>query len=327
MFLRMLRLMEGEGDPAGAGAGGDPERKPDGGEGGDPGADPGAGGGGDGGQGGDGGGGGDPQPITMEQFRAQASAGDEKVAKALERYTDPQSVAKALIEAKTRISEGFKPEPYPEKGTDDEKAAWRDKNDVPAEAAAYVTSLPDGFVVGDEDKPAYDFFAGIAHEANIPQSAFDVFAAGYAKWEEQLDAQLVEMDDTHKAELDDLLAADYGPAEYRANKQGMIDFLNAQFPKETVDEILNARLPDGRGLFNNEHVVRSFIKIARLHNPAPHLVGGEGDPMVSITGRLKEIDAMRKKDYEAYMRNEEIQKEERELLDAKQKLDEQGKAA
>jgi hypothetical protein len=54
--------------------------------------------------------------------------------------------------------------PFPEKGTDEEKAAWRKDAGIPDKPEAYDLKFEDGFVVGEDDKPMVDELPQAAHE-------------------------------------------------------------------------------------------------------------------------------------------------------------------
>jgi len=55
--------------------------------------------------------------------------------------------------------------------------------------------------------------------------------------------------------------------------------------------------------------------------PVPNLPGSQNDPGASIDNRLAEIAKMRKDNYDEFMKNEKVRAEERELLEAKQRLE------
>lgn len=262
-----------------------------------------------------------PPELSMEQFRTVVAGDNQDVLKRLERYADPAAVGTALMEAQNRIREGFKPEAFPEDGTDEEKAAWREQNGIPKTADDYLANIGEGIVIGDADKPIYESLAGALHEQNLPQTAIDTVAQWYDTWRQEAQTAKHETDQEHLNEVDDLLASEYGPAEYRANKNNLMNVLKSSMPEEAADALLNGRLSDGRAFFNNADVVRGLIKMARQVSPINTLVSAGNDPGKAIDDRLDEIREIRRKDYDAYMKDDKLLKEERELLDQKQKLE------
>ena len=245
---------------------------------------------------------------------------DEGDAKLLERYADPQSIAKALVGANKRISEGFKPEPFPEDGTDEQKAAWRESAGIPAAAADYAQNVGDGIVIGEDDSELFASFAETAHAMNMPQEHFDAAAKWYMEHASQQTELREEQDVEDSGKLDTELSDEYGAGEYKANKNNLLGVLTAHLPKESLEALLNARMPNGTGVFNDKGVVQGLIKIARELNPIPTLVSAGNDPGKSIENRLKEFGEIRKKDYDAWMANDALRSEERELLEARDKL-------
>jgi hypothetical protein len=60
---------------------------------------------------------------------------------------------------------------FPDKGTDEQKAAWRAENNVPAAADKYEIKLADGKALAETDKPLVEAFTKDAHERNLPAGA------------------------------------------------------------------------------------------------------------------------------------------------------------
>lgn len=92
-----------------------------------------------------------------EDWRSKAAGGDEKLMKFLERYNSPKAVVGALVDARKLISQGVNRPPKAD-ATPEEVAAWRAENGIPEKPDGYEVSLPDGFVIGEADKPVVDSF-------------------------------------------------------------------------------------------------------------------------------------------------------------------------
>jgi hypothetical protein len=265
--------------------------------------------------------GGDKGPVWPEDWRQRIAGDDKEALKGLERYSDPAAIAKSLRAAQVRISEGFKPEPFPDKGTDEQKTEWRKANGIPEKHDAYIANVGEGIVIGEEDQEVFKSFAESALAQNMPQAHFDAAAKWYMEYASQRTAALEESDVIHKTELDDAFTNELGPGEYRANKNNLMSMLSTHLPKEAADALLNARLPDGRGVFNDKGIVKGLFDLARKINPVPTLVGTGNDPGKSVDDRLAQIKAQKDKmGYDAWMKNDALRKEERELIAAKQTL-------
>lgn len=244
---------------------------------------------------------------------------DAAYLKQLERYQTPEAAGKALQAAQARIKEGFKSEPFPDKGTPEQQAAWRTQNSVPDKADAYLANVGEGIVIGEDDKEIFQSFAEKLHAANLPQSAMNAAAQWYMEWQEERQTAVEDLNRQRITELDDELATKYGPAEYRLSKNNISTALSQFFSEGAVQKMQGAMVGE-YGLFNDKEILEGFMQMARTIHP-PHLPVGHGnDPGKSIDARLAELDAMRKSNYDAWMKNEPARKEQRELLEAKARI-------
>lgn len=258
-----------------------------------------------------------------DDWRARMSGGDEKIAKSLERYASPDLVPKALVDAQTRISQGFKPEPFPDKGTPEQQAAWRTAQGLPTVAADFVKNIGDGIVIGDADKPVFDSFAEAALQANLSQAQFTAFSKWYDGLREELISATEEKDRAHTTEVDDALIKEMGPAEYRASNAMMASLIDANFPEKMRNVLLEARDESGRKIITHPEMRKALFQLARTVNPAAALIPSGGGGGKSVDDELAEIKAVRDKGYDAFMKNEKLRARERELLDIKSRLDAQ----
>ena len=100
---------------------------------------------------GDGDGDGDGEGITAtwpEDWRVQIAGEDEKALKQLGRYQSPADIWTKARALEQRITSGELKDysPFPEKGSDDDKAAWRANNQIPEAPGKYEL----GREVGEE---------------------------------------------------------------------------------------------------------------------------------------------------------------------------------
>lgn len=246
-------------------------------------------------------------------------AGDNADAmKTLERFASPKALYESYDQFRARLSKGELKAvtPFPDKGTAEQQAQWRSENGVPPEPGAYEIELPDGVVVGENDKPVIENFTKFAHAKNLPASVVNEVV----NWHFQ---QRVANEEAARAEFDKqksdtaaALGAEWGP-DYKANLNKIQGVLDATIPADQSDL---------KGLINNAiatnpHFARHYAAIALQLNPAGTLVPGDrGANEGSIKDELGRIDAVMKKDRAAYNKDNAMQERYRSLLGAYQKL-------
>lgn len=260
-------------------------------------------------------------PDFPDDWREKLAGGDEKRLGTLKRYTSPKSVMDAYFALRQKMSAGELKEqtPFPEKGTDEEKAAWRKTNGLPDKPDGYDAALPDGLVIGDADKPVIAEFHKAMHEVNAPPEVVKAAKGAYYKIIETRQAERAQKDEAARVETEDQLRAEWGN-EYRGNVNAVLNFLDGVPGDGTKDMLLHARLADGTPVFSNPDVVRWFANLAREANPAATLVKGGGDQLQSIDTELDQIRKVMRENRKAYNKDTKMQERYRQLLTAKEKL-------
>jgi hypothetical protein len=259
------------------------------------------------------------KPATYD-WRAEAAKvdgkPDESIAKALGRYNDLPSVAKALVEAQKKISSGELAKPLAKDAKPEEVKAWREANGIPAEVKGYWEKLPDGIVIGKDDQPIFDAYGKIWHEHNVPPSAAHAMAKMY--YENLAQAQAAEraVDEQDKQKAIVSLRNEMGP-DYDTNTKILNHWLDGM-PETLKGLFKDATLGDGTRLFNNTDALKFLMGEARKINPVAHLLpaNGEGD-MKSVEGELASIKKMmgvKNSDYWKGPKSAGIQKRYQELL-------------
>lgn len=257
-----------------------------------------------------------------DDWRDRITKGDESRAKFFSRYASPEAALDALVEANKVIS---KHKAIPQKPGKDAKpeevAAYRASLGVPDKPEAYFDKLPNGLVIGDDDKPLFEKFAALMHEENVPTGAMQKVVDWYYKEVvEEGEQQRYEANREAKQATEDALRQEYG-AEYRAQVNGITNLLNS-LPDGAGEVLANAVGPDGVSLFNNPAVVRAMVHLVNEINPTASVIPGGSNP-ASITSRLGEIKEMMLKEPKKYW-SEPIQAEELRLMEAQQKLQARG---
>lgn len=265
-----------------------------------------------------------PTPTPLEtswgdNWRKDYAGEDSKMLARLERYQSPRAVMDALISAQNRISSGELKKALPADAKPEELAAWRSEHGIPEKPEGYFTNLPDGLVIGDDDRPMFDSFAASLHAVNADPQVARAAIGWYNKFVEDQAAKIAEGDATAKQGAEDALRAEWG-ADYRANVNAMKGFLDTA-PKEVAEMIADARGADGTAILNNPGVVKWLVGLAREMNPAATLVpGAPGNAHKGVEDRIAEIEKTMRTNRNEYNRDEKMQAEYRDLIDARTRL-------
>jgi hypothetical protein len=257
-----------------------------------------------------------PWPETWRESITQ----DEKELAQLGRYKSPADVwtKTRALEQKLSSGEYKQVTPYPEKGSDEEKLAWRKDQGLP--------EAPDKYDIGreveEDDKAVIDEYLKYAYENNVAPA--DVQATVnwfFLKRDADLEA-MAEEDKAVAKETEDKLRAEWGP-EFRSY-MNRVESLIDTAPGELKESLLEARLPDGTMLKHNPDAMRFLLDMALEVNPATVLVPGAGDNLAgAITDELAELKTLmgnKNSEYWKGAKAEGHQKRYAELLEAQLKM-------
>lgn len=260
------------------------------------------------------------KPDWPDDWRDKLAGDDKKAAKFLERHNSPTSVFKALQSLRSKMSAGDLKAPLAENASEEEVTAWRKDNGIPEAPEGYLENLPDGVVLGDNDKPLFEGLSKFAHERNLSPDVVH----GLTKWWLDEQEQLVAADRDFqlgaKQGAEDELRAEFGN-DYRRQLNRLNGFLD-QLPEELRDPLKNARLGDegGTPLFSSPPAVKWFLDTINELNPAVSVVPGAQNPGAAINDEIAEIGKFMRSNRKAYNKDEKMQARYRELLDARNKI-------
>lgn len=213
----------------------------------------------------------------------------------------------------------------PKDAKPEELAQWRKENGIPETPDKYELKLGNNIVIGDQDKPIIDEFMKTAHGQNMTPAQVSQSVQWYFENQARQAEQRAAQDETERQSALDALNAEWG-GNFRQNLN-MVGGVLSHFPEGVREAIKNARLPNGRGLFNDPDVVRGFAAMALELNPAAAITpAGNGDPVKGIDDRIAEIEKMMTDNRKAYNKDQKVQAEYRDLLTAREKI-QQRKAA
>jgi len=259
--------------------------------------------------------------IWPDDWRKQIAGEDEKELKLIGRYATPADVWKKARALEQRMSSGELKTSLPKDAKPEEIAQWRKDNGIPETPDKYDLKLDNNIVIGEEDKPFVDEFLKNAHNSNMtPSQAKAAVQSYYEVQAKQAEARAAK-DETDRVDTLDKLNAEWGNS-FRPNIN-MVGGILSRFPADVQEAIKSARLPDGTALFNNPDVLRGFVAMALEINPAGTLVpSGTGDVAKGIEEQIKAIETTMKNNRSAYNKDEKMQANYRELIAARQKIQE-----
>lgn len=254
-----------------------------------------------------------------DDWRQQYAGTDTKKLGVLSRYTSPSAALDALFAAQQRISAGELKKALPKDATPEQIAAYRTENGIPEKPEGYLEKLPQGLVIGDEDKPLFTKFAEKLHAKNLPPEAAHAAVEFYNELQEEQQAALVETDRATKASTEDKLRAEWG-AEYRANLNHLNAFID-KAPEAVSEVLLSARTADGTAILNVPEVVQWFAQQARELDPIGTIVPNNGTATAAtVDSEIAEIEKLMKTNRAEYNRDEKKQARLRELYSVREKL-------
>jgi len=253
--------------------------------------------------------------VWPDSWREQIAGDDEKELKQLGRYKNPADIwtkARAL-EQKLSSGEYKQVTPFPDKGSDEEKAEWRKSNGLPDDPAKYDL----GRTIEDEDKEVLNGFLDFAHTKNMPQSNVQAMVEWfYTKRDQDIEAT-TEADKALHAEMEDKLRAEWG-GDYRGY-MNRIESLVDTAPEEIKESFMDARLPDGSKIRDNTAAMQFLLDLALTANPVVTLVPGAADQESAIQDEIDQIKEVMKTDRKKYNNDTKMQERYRTLLGALEK--------
>ena len=258
-------------------------------------------------------------PQWPDNWRDLMAAGDDKFRKQLDRVASPLDVAKNYRSLELKKGESFTK--LAPNATAEEVTQWRKDNGIPETFDKYDTTLPDGMVFGEQDKPYIDKYLTEMHSKNASPEVVKAGLVAYHKIIEEQATQYVQRDLTDKSDFEDTMRGEWGN-EYRANVNMVSNFLQSA-PDNVRDSIINGRDGHGKALMNDPGFVRWINGIVREVNPAASLIPTNArDTGASIDEELAKISEYRKANLTngKWHRNDEMRAKERQLLEAKEKI-------
>lgn len=254
-----------------------------------------------------------------KDWRSALSKGDTDLLKFLGRYQSPDSAIKKFKEINDELKSGKYRKPLGEDPSDEELAAYRKDNGVPDKADGYLESLPEGLVVGDDDKPYVDQFLTAMHGLNAPPQFVNAALDTYYKVAQEQAQEQAEVDHASDQQCVDTLREEWG-ADFRRNQNVLNSYL-ATLPAEVADAIKGGRDNNGVPLSMNPVLLKWLTSEALEKNPLATVVPGAGaNQAQAIADEMAEIEKVMRTDRGRYNKDQKMQERYRQLIDAKLKI-------
>lgn len=259
--------------------------------------------------------------AAEKNWRDELAGEDKDFRKRLERFTKPDDFSKSYRALETKLSSGEYRKTLPEKATPEEVATWRKENGIPDKPEGYVEklALPNGMVLGEEDKPVINAFAQMAQGKNWSPAQYNDAVSWYYETQNKLAGDKQKADHDFMSTAEDTLRTTWG-ADYRRN-MNVIGSIRDTMPEGLRDRLMAGRTADGRMIGNDPEMLGWLVSLGRELNPAATLLpAGGSDPVKGVADELAEIRKLRTNDPNAYESDKKLQAREIELIDAQLKM-------
>jgi len=279
----------------------------------------------------------DPRRETLAQFdsfdsfledynkardwRSAVAGDDDKFKSTLERFDSPQAFGNSFREAQQKIRSGQLRSELPSDATEDQIKEYRTANNIPLEADGYLKGLPEGLVIGEDDKELMTDFMGALHSANAPPQIAHAAIEWYNDFAEKQQEAIAELDAEQSKETTDILRdpeQGWGK-DFRTNMNLVNSLLDTQFGKEAKDQLMNGRYQDGRGFLNDPQVLKGLANLARQINDVAPLIAQDPDQLKSLHDEIAELEDYMKNKRSEYNKDQKAQERLRELYDLRLK--------
>lgn len=257
--------------------------------------------------------------AATDDWRARIAGDDAKLAGYLARIPSEKALAEQVKRYNDDLKAGKLVKPLPENPTDEEIAAHRKAQGVPDKPDAYMTTLPDGLVVGDDDKPFVDQFLGSMHKAGAPPAMVNAAIESYYAIVDEQAAAASEASNAAKNASIEALRDEWGP-DYRRNLNVMTGFIDT-LPGPVAEAFKFGKGADGLPLGYNADVLKWLTAQAMEANPLATVVPGAGANQASaIADEIAAIERRMETDRAAYFKDDKAQARYLELIEARDKI-------
>jgi len=263
-----------------------------------------------------------PQDWRTELVSAafQDEEGKKRAQSMLDRVPDMRTLAKNYVEAQEKIRKGEISNGLPENPTEEQIAAYREAHGIPKSPEDYKIEPGNGLTMGEDDQRIMQQVAAVAHKHNIPESALNDMTSAMLQAREAEYEAIQNQDglDTQQAERQ--LKEVWG-ADHTRNLNAVLGMVRT-LPDSVREDFENARLANGRALFNSPEFMTWLADMAYKANPAATVVPGSNNPVQSINDEIKALE--KRMGTPEWYKDEDAQKRYQDLIDARERMNAQG---
>jgi len=252
----------------------------------------------------------------VDSMGVEDGADKDKLLSQLARVPDFKTLTKNYFSAQDKIRSGQIETGLPENPSDDQLSEYREANGIPTKAEDYSLSLDEGLVFGEADERIMEVVYQAAHGENLSNSTMNKLSNAMMTARQVEEDAITQQDGMDQQTTTSLIKEEWG-GDYKTNVN-MIKGLMNTLPESVKEEFENARLADGRALFNSPEVLVFMANIARTMNPSGTVVPNSNNPTQAITDELKTLESRMGTD--EWFKDEPAQKRYRDLLDAQERM-------
>lgn len=225
----------------------------------------------------------------------------DKTLSRLKRFPTLGEALNWAFESDKKIADGtWKKDAGKAPETPEELATYRELNGIPEAPEGYLDNLPDGLVIGEEDRPIIDHFLKAFHGKNAsPEIVQDAIKAYYSMVDEAEGARQI-ANVAAKEAAETTLKAELGP-QYKATIN-MIDALVGTMPEELRDELYQSTKPDGSQIMNNPAMLKWLAEQAKAQNFTGTTLPTGQQSAKTLTDEIGQIEAAMKDTGSEYYR-------------------------
>jgi len=260
-------------------------------------------------------------------WRERAAGDDRRALKTLDRFADPGALWSSYRELRARV-DGSRMVPLPDADAGPEaRAELNAALGVPEKPEDYfdLVDLGEGEVLGEADRTVAEDFARALHPAGATPEVMSAALRWYLDNQESQQAELDTADAADREAGEAALGEMWGPS-----RQRMIAGIGALFadaPGGAAPEggglfarLMGGRMGDGRLVGNDPDMLAFLGGLAARVNPSATVTGGSGGAGTDIAQRLSEIEAMMQTGDATYWKDDAVQQEYRDLIEARSRL-------
>jgi hypothetical protein len=209
--------------------------------------------------------------------------------KQLDRVSDIGVLTKNYLSGQEKIRSGMVSTGLPDDATPDQLADYRTANGIPETAEAYELQLDEGLVLGEEDNRIFKGVFDVAHGLNLPGTAMSALTNALLTGR-QVEADAAVAQDGVDNQLTNQQLKEAWGGDFERNNNS-VKGLIAKLPESIRQSFMDARLPDGRAVFNSPEIMVAMAEWAMAIDPAATVVPNSANAVQAMNDEIKALEA------------------------------------